>query len=75
MVTLLSLFAQLEPWTIFASRSSWLRRSTLAYKLGMLNRALSWHHGTGSLALKHKEPYADYVPGWMQDFLHVESPL
>jgi hypothetical protein len=67
--------AYLEPWTTYAPREQLLEAFRLAYKLGMLNRALSWHHGTGSLAMKHKEPYADYVPGWLQDFLHEESPL
>ena len=67
--------AYLEPWTTYAPREQLLEAFRLAYKLGMLNRALSWHHGTGSLALKHKEPYADYVPGWLQDFLYEEAPL
>ncbi|MBP8001692.1 MAG: phosphotransferase [Chloroflexi bacterium] len=61
--------AYLEPWTIFAPQEQLAEAFRLAYKLGMLNRALSWHHGTGSLAMKHKEAYADYVPGWLQDFL------
>ncbi len=64
-----------EPWTKFAPREQLPEAFRLAYKLGMLNRALSWHHGTGSLAMKHKEAYADYVSGWLQDFLNEESPL
>lgn len=67
--------AYLEPWTQFAPREQSLEAFRLAYKLGMLNRALSWHHGTGSLAMKYKEPYLDYVPGWLQDFLNEEAPL
>lgn len=67
--------AYLEPWTTYAPREQLREAFRLAYKLGMLNRALSWHHGTGSLAMKHKEPYADYVPGWLQDFLNEETPF
>jgi hypothetical protein len=46
----------------------------LAYRLAMLNRALSWHHGTGALAMRHREPYLDAIPGWLQDFLGTEIP-
>jgi hypothetical protein len=67
--------AYLQPWTPFAPREQLQEAFSLAYKLGMLNRALSWHHGTGSLVMKHRGPYADYVPGWLQDFLNEETPL
>lgn len=64
----------LEPWTTFATREELLAVFALAYRLGMMNRALSWHHGTGSLPRRYKEPYADTVPGWLQDFLNAEPP-
>ncbi len=67
--------AYLEPWTKFTTRSKLLTAFDLAYRLGMVNRALSWHHGTGSLSKRHKEPYADAVPGWLQDFLNAETPI
>ena len=65
--------AYLEPWTKFATPSRLLKAFDLAYRLGMVNRALSWHHGTGSLSKEHKEPYADAVPGWLQDFLNAAT--
>ncbi|MDQ4074849.1 MAG: phosphotransferase [Chloroflexota bacterium] len=65
--------AYLEPWTTFAPRNQLLAAFELAYRLGMVNRALSWHHGTGSLAAQHKEPYADAVPGWLQDCLDAAT--
>ncbi len=46
--------AYLEPWTTFGSRSDLGRAYVLAYRLGMLNRALSWHHGTGALPASAK---------------------
>lgn len=65
--------AYLEPWTKFETRGKLLAAFELAYRLAMVNRALSWHHGAGALSKKHKEPYADSVPGWLQDFLNAET--
>ncbi len=65
--------AYLEPWTKFETRDKLLVALELAYRLGMVNRALSWNHGTGTLAKKQKEAYADSVPGWLQDFLQAEA--
>jgi hypothetical protein len=67
--------AYLEPWSRFASRGELIATYVLAYRLGMLNRALSWHFGTGALPLRLKEEHADAVPEWLQDFLAGEIPL
>ncbi|HSO26952.1 MAG TPA: hypothetical protein VLS48_02700 [Anaerolineales bacterium] len=61
--------AYLEPWTQFAARKQLLAAFKLAYRLGMVNRALTWNYGTGALSPRHKQPYFDAVPGWLQDFL------
>jgi hypothetical protein len=66
--------AYLEPWTKFETREKLLAAFELAYRLAMVNRALSWHYATGSLSKRHKEPYADAVPEWLQDFLNAETP-
>jgi hypothetical protein len=66
--------AYLEPWTKFQTRVKLLAAFELAYRLAMVNRALSWHQATASLSRQHKEPYADFVPGWLQDFLNAEMP-
>jgi hypothetical protein len=66
--------AYLEPWTAFEMRGKLFAAFGLAYRLAMVNRALSWHHGTGSLAARHKEPYADSVPMWLRDFLNAAIP-
>ncbi|MEZ4709709.1 MAG: phosphotransferase [Caldilineaceae bacterium] len=65
--------AYLEPWTIFAPRQNLNQALTMAYRLGMVNRALSWQHGLGQLSEKDKGPYADSVPGWLQDYLAAEA--
>ncbi len=67
--------AYLEPWTRFGSRIRLIQAYVLAYRLGMLNRALSWHHGTGALPLRLKQDDADAVPEWLQDFLKGDVPL
>jgi hypothetical protein len=67
--------AYLEPWTTFATRETLLAAFALANRLAMVNRALSWHHGTGSLSKRHKELYADSVPSWLRDFLNAEPSM
>jgi len=65
--------AYLEPWTEFETREKLSAAYDLAYRLGMINRALSWQQGTGSLSREYKEQYADAVPEWLQDFLIAEK--
>lgn len=65
--------AYLEPWTEFETRGRLSAAFELAYPLGMIIRALSWQQGTGSLSKRHKVPYADAVPEWLQDFLEAEK--
>lgn len=65
--------AYLEPWTRFATRDKLGEALDLAYRLGMVNRALSWHHSMGPLAPQDKQEYADSVPGWLQDYLQAEA--
>jgi hypothetical protein len=64
----------MEPWTRFVTREKLLSAFTLAYRLGMANRALSWNQSIGSLTGEQKEPYFDSVPGWLQDFMNAEIP-
>ena len=65
--------AYLEPWTTFETRPKLNAALDLAYRLAMVNRALSWHLGTGTLAQKDKADYTDNVPGWLQDYLIAEA--
>jgi hypothetical protein len=66
--------AYLEPWTTFAPRRMLDNALETAYRLAMVNRALSWHYGMGRLAQQDKEAYADSVPGWLQDYLQADAP-
>ena len=64
----------LEPWTRFAARARLLEAFPLARRLGMFNRALTWHHVVSSLPEgPEKEEQADAVPGWMQEFLLADG--
>ncbi|MCE7987362.1 MAG: hypothetical protein DYG89_39855 [Caldilinea sp. CFX5] len=65
--------AYLEPWTTFAPRPRLNEALTLAYRLGMVNRALSWQQSLGRLSEEDKGPYAASVPGWLQDYLRTET--
>jgi hypothetical protein len=67
--------AYLGPFERFAARGQLLDAFNRAYRLGMLNRALSWNFGTGALPLRLKEEDADAVPEWLQDFLKGEVPF
>lgn len=67
--------AYLEPFEKFAPRPRLLDALGRAWRLGMLNRALSWNYGTGSLPARLKEADADAVPEWLQDFLKGEVPI
>ena len=67
--------AYLEPWTRFLGHGQLVQCYVQASRLGMLNRALSWHHGTGALVPRLKQEYVDAVPEWLQDFLKGEVPL
>lgn len=65
----------LEPFGKFAARTQLLDAFRRAYRLGMLNRALSWNYGTGALPLRLKADDVDAVPEWLRDFLGGEVPL
>ncbi|MDQ4074941.1 MAG: aminoglycoside phosphotransferase family protein [Chloroflexota bacterium] len=61
----------LEPWTGYASREELLTAFRLAYQLGMICRALTWHRVVSSLAEPLRAEYAEAVPGWLQEFLNA----
>lgn len=61
--------AYLEPWERFAPRRDLEAASGLALRLGTLCRALTWHTVLAPLDSETRAPYADAVPGWLQEFL------
>ncbi len=65
--------AYLEPWTQFAPRQQLNQALDLAYRLGMINRALSWRQGLDGLDQAHTKDYQDNVAGWLQDYLIAQN--
>lgn len=62
----------LEPWTCYGSRENLLAASNLAYRLGMICRALTWHHVVSSLGEPLRTEHIEAVPGWLEEFLKAE---
>jgi hypothetical protein len=67
--------AYVKAWTSFLPREDLMLAYELAYRLAMITRSLSWYEGTRRLSPEHKQPYADNVPGWLQDFLQATSAI
>jgi len=63
----------LEPWTCYASLESLKAALKLAYRVGMVCRALTWRRVTAGVGEPLKSEYADAVPGWLQEFLNYEA--
>ncbi|MHC1740087.1 MAG: hypothetical protein AB9897_03135 [Anaerolineaceae bacterium] len=65
----------LEQWADLASPADLRRASSLAERIGLVNRALTWHMVISSLPESQKPEYAPAVPAYLQDFLNsVETP-
>ncbi|MGH2424775.1 MAG: aminoglycoside phosphotransferase family protein, partial [bacterium] len=62
----------LESWTSFESPENLRMAFRLAYKLAMVNRALSYHRVLGPLPERYKVEN-DAIPGWLEDFLDAEA--
>lgn len=65
--------AYLEPWTRFASRQNLDQAANVAYRLGMINRALSWRQALKGLDRQHTKDYLDSIAGWLQDYLATHT--
>jgi hypothetical protein len=64
----------LEPWTALAPRERLRTLFPPAYRLGMLNRALSWQATVAPLEPPLRDEYAPYVEAWLEEFRAAESP-
>lgn len=62
----------LQAWTAFAPRQDLLAAFQIAYRLGMIVRALAYHQVLGPLPEQYKVEN-DAIPGWLQDFLEAET--
>ena len=61
----------LEPWTRFAPSSVLQEVFPLAWRVGMVNRAISWYQSLKLLDAPTREEYAYTVPAWLGEFLQT----
>jgi len=59
----------LASWTRFGTPGALRAAFDLAQQVGMVARALTWHHVVSPLPGPAKQEYAGAVPGWLQEFL------
>jgi hypothetical protein len=67
--------AYLEPWSALAPVSDLRAVFPSAYRLGMLNRALSWGDGLDDLTDANRAEHLTYVDAWLEEFAAAEQPL
>lgn len=60
----------LERWRDYGDHATLTRAAALARKLGMLCRALTWHHQIAPLPDTLRAEYPDQVPGWLDEFVN-----
>jgi len=63
----------LEPWSRFESRENLIAAFGLAYRVGMVCRALTWRRIVAGLGEPVSAEYAEAVPAWLQEFLNQET--
>jgi hypothetical protein len=66
--------AYLEPWTAIAPRKALRALLPAAYRLGMLNRALSWQETVRGLEGPLHDQFAPSVAGWLEEFEQAVAP-
>jgi hypothetical protein len=66
--------AYLEPWTALAPRTGLRTLFPAAYRLGMLNRALSWQAIVAPLEGASRAEHQQFVSAWVKEFLQTEAP-
>jgi hypothetical protein len=67
--------AYLEPWSAVAPVADLRAVFPTAYRLGMLNRALSWGTGLADLTPASRAEHLAYVDAWVEEFTAAEDPL
>lgn len=66
--------AYLEPWSYLAPQTELRGIFSSAYRLGMLNRALSWEAGTAGLSEEAAREDMEYVAAWLEEFQAAADP-
>ncbi len=59
----------LRPWTVFAPLDVLIETFRVAYRVGMISRALTWRQFLDSLEPAARADYAHAVPAYLQEFL------
>ncbi len=62
----------LDSWMDYASREDLLEAYSLANRVAMVNRALTWHRVASRLEEPYYGEHIGSVSGWLQDFLEAE---
>ncbi len=61
--------AYLEPWQRFAGHAALVETFNLAWRVGMVSRALSWQKSIAALPEAYRAEYRYTVPAWLSEFL------
>ena len=69
------LTAYLEAWAPRAPLADLRAVFPAAYRLGMLNRALSWRAALAGLDEADRAEHAGYVDAWVEEFAAADDPL
>ncbi len=63
----------LDSWMDYASREDLLEAYSLANRVAMVNRALTWQRVIAQLEEPYRSEHLGSVSGWLQDFLEAEQ--
>lgn len=59
----------LEPWQVYDNHANLVKTFNLAWWVGMVSRALSWHANVQVLPEPYQAEYRYTVPAWLGEFL------
>lgn len=59
----------LEPWQTNTSQADLVAAFNLAWRVGMVGRALTWQEVIAAMGEAYRPEYAYYVPAWLGEFL------
>jgi len=63
----------LESWAGFETPKNLVAAFKLAYRVGMICRALTWNRVLAGAPEPYKSEHADAVPGWLQEFINPDA--
>jgi hypothetical protein len=63
----------LEPWQVYETRANLIEAFNLAFRVGMVGRALTWNTIIPALDEPHQAEYRYTVPAWLGDYLLAQQ--